>query len=264
MPIRSGVVLGLLIVGLSCASQVQRPKVLVYGAASLTDVLTALEEAFEAAHPEVDLALNLAATSTLARQIEAGAPADLFFSAHPGWMDHLAAKDQVTDTLAFMGNRLVVVQRSKTAPLNTPADLLTIERLALADPSHVPAGQYARQALSCSGQWDRLMPRILPVLDVRAALLTVQSGAADAAVVYATDTLQLKGAQLAFVWPSGCMPTVTYTAGRVRNGAETQWASRFLAFATHPDQQHVWQQFGFASLGQSISGSEQASSPQSL
>lgn len=231
-----------------CSSAPQRQRVLVYGAASLTDALTALEAAFEAEHPQVDVALNLAATSTLARQIEAGAPADVFFSANPPWMAHLAAQHLVVDTVAVVGNRLVVAQRPDAPPLHTPADLVHIGRLALADPTHVPAGQYAKQALTCADLWATVQPRVVPALDVRAALLAVQSGAADAALVYATDVHQRQGVRLAFVWPADCTPSIRYVAARVRRPKENEWAARFLAYATHPDRQALWGRFGFISL----------------
>jgi molybdate transport system substrate-binding protein len=161
----------------------------VFAAASLADVVNALQAAFTA---ETGVAATLAAdaSSTLARQIEAGAPAGLFISANRQWADYLVANSGYAEPVRFAGNALVVIGPQGAAPLASLAELpaaLAGGRLALGDPEHVPAGQYAREALTAAGVWDSLAGSIAPAGNVRAAVLLVETGAAPYAIVYATD-----------------------------------------------------------------------------
>jgi molybdate transport system substrate-binding protein len=161
----------------------------VFAAASLTDVVTALETAFTA---QTGVAATLAAdsSSTLARQIEAGAPAGFFISANRQWADYVVASSGYAEPVRFAGNSLVVIGPTGAAPLASLADLpaaLGGGRLALGDPESVPAGQYAKEALTAAGLWGAIESKVAPADNVRAAVLLVETGAAPYAIVYSTD-----------------------------------------------------------------------------
>lgn len=223
-----------------------RTTLTVFAAASLTDVLEAMIESFEAAQPATEVQLNVAGTSLLARQIDQGAPADVFFSANPSWMQWLADRGHVRqEQLVPVTNDLVVVGSGAPAPLQSPADLLQARRLAVADPEHVPAGIYAREALECAGIWEQVHPRLVPTLDVRAALFSVRTGAADLAIVYSTDAHVDANVQVVMRWPTACQPEVHYAVATLRRSPHPAEAVQFLRFVVAPAQQPIWEQFGF-------------------
>ena len=242
----------LLMLGVAGCGEAEAPRdVTVFAAASLTDALEAVADSFEAAHPGYRVVLNVAATSLLARQIEQGAPADVFFAANRDWMDRLAEGGHLEGAVYEpFGNRLVVVGRAGQAPLVGLDDLGQQRRIALADPEHVPAGLYARAGLECAGLWTELQPRLVPMLDVRAALLAVRNGATDVALVYASDVPVEPSVEVLLDWPAACHPEIRYTAARVRHAPAPEAAAAFLAFATAPARDATWQRFGFAARGQ--------------
>lgn len=241
----------------ACAPRAPRETV-VFAAASLTDVAGALADSFAAARPGVRVTVSVGASSLLERQIEAGAPADVFLSASPEWTDSLAAAglaDGPARDLA--GNALVVLGAPGAPPMMRPDDLLRVRRLALADPAAVPAGRYARTALERAGLWARLESRVVPMQDVRAAAAAVEHGAADAAVVYASDARAATRARVLLAWPEALAPPVRLSASVVarsgRTDAATQDARAFVAFATRPARVGTWRAFGFRPLAQPAS-----------
>lgn len=159
----------------------------VLAAASTGDVVHAVaQREKEAGRPTL---VSVAASSVLARQIAQGAPADVFVTADPDWIDWLIERrGPVVERRVVATGRLVLV-----GPADAPAGaslataLASADRLALADPTHVPAGAYARESLEAAGLWDGVSTRVVPLGDVRAALAAVETGAADRAIVYASD-----------------------------------------------------------------------------
>ena len=167
----------------------------VAAAASLTDLMTELAEAFERRHAGHRVRLSFAGSSALARQVEAGAPVDVLVLANQQWMDYLIRRGIVRRERQrpWLGNTLVLV-----APADAAFESLALAealervaarhgRLVLADPDHVPAGQYARESLQSLGLWARLAPRVVRADNVRAALALVARGEVPLGVVYATD-----------------------------------------------------------------------------
>lgn len=156
----------------------------VFAAASTGDVVLDL-----AATSEGGVAVSLAASSTLARQIHRGAPADVFVTADPEWADWLESEGvAILDRAVLAEGRLVWVEPGAGARRASLAEAVAAAgRVALGDPAHVPAGAYARDALTEVGLWESVAARVIPQADVRAALAAVETGAADAAVVYASD-----------------------------------------------------------------------------
>ena len=232
--------------GESRTEEQARQEVVVFAAASLTDALGVIADSFETTYPHYRVVLNVAATSLLARQIEQGAPADVFFSANLAWMQQLEAQGRLAEPVREpLGNQLVVIGRPEK-PLLPSLDALAREgRLALADPEHVPAGLYAREGLECAGLWEQLLPRVVPTLDVRAALLSVRNGAADVAVVYASDVQADPNVRVVLRWPAACQPEIRYAAARLRDATNPEGAEHFLAHATDTIRTAVWERYGF-------------------
>jgi molybdate transport system substrate-binding protein len=164
-------------------------EILVFAAASLTESLQELGRSFETATGD-SVRFSFGASSDLARQIRAGAPADVFFSADTARMDELERDGRVArrNRREFLSNSLVViVPAGSSFRVRDSRDLLSLPRIALADPAAVPAGIYAKKWLEAEGLWDRMSARVVPTLDVRAALAAVETEAAPAGIVYKTD-----------------------------------------------------------------------------
>lgn len=213
----------------------------VFAATSLTDLLEAAVDTFEASvddAPEVQL--HLAGSSLLARQIEYGAGADVFISAHPTWTDHLAQQGFLRTTVVLpITNRLVLI--SRRAGLR----VTNVERLALADPDHVPAGIYARSVLECEQLWTRVEERVAATVDVRGALAAVEEGAADAAIVYSSDARFVPHLHVSEPFTESCRPEIVYTMGLAPSAA--RGAELFAAFMLDSLRAPMWEAFGFAS-----------------
>ena len=224
----------------------------VYAAASLTAAM----EAF-AATLAPELKLSFAASSVLARQIESGAPADLFISASTEWMDYLESAALIAPgtRLDLVGNRLVLVaaagehQRWRTFSFRAsafPADLLH-GRLAMADPDHVPAGIYARQALQALGWWPALAPRLAPAPHVRAALAWVERGHCPAGIVYATDAATSAGVRTVAAVPDSLHQRIRYPAAAIAGRLSAEVAA-LLEQLRSPTAAALFQHHGFLPL----------------
>lgn len=234
-----GCLIAITVAGESCATA--PPTILtVYAASSLTRALDELAPVFTA-QSGVRVRTSYAATSTLARQIESGAEADVFISADQIWMDYLAGRSRiVTATRSnILGNRLVLVvpsDRPVTVAL-TPgfdlAGLLGRGRLATGDPAHVPAGRYARQALTALGVWSVAQPKLVPAESARAALALVERGEVPAGIVYESDAILSARVHVAGVFPAASHEPIVYAAAIVA-GRERPVARQFLEFLTSP------------------------------
>lgn len=223
-----------------------KPGILVFGAASLTESLQDLGKAYET-KTGTKVAFSFGSSSDLARQIQAGAPADVFFSADTAKMDALekAGLVNVVDRREFLSNSLVVVvpSDSKLRVANAE-DLVFLPKIALADPASVPAGIYAKKWLTGLGLWARIEPKVVPTLDVRAALAAVESGAVPAAVVYRTDAAVAKSARVSFAVTDG--PDITYSVAPVAASKNPEAAQAFVAFLAGPYGRVEFTKRGFA------------------
>jgi molybdate transport system substrate-binding protein len=227
----------------------QTPALLVFAAASLADALAEIARAFESARgTRVDLALG--GSNDLARQIRAGAPADVFVSADRARVDELLAAGLVraADRLDLLSNRLaVVVPARSSATVAAAADLARFDRIALAQPEAVPAGVYARGWLERAGVWETVRGRVVPTVDVRAAATAVTSGAADAGVVYRTDARAFPGLRVAYEVPAAAAPRIVYPACRLA-GSRHPLAPAFLDALRAPAARAVFERHGFEVL----------------
>jgi molybdate transport system substrate-binding protein len=227
--------------------------VTIFAAASLQEALRALVREW-AGQGRAAPRLSFAASSTLARQIEQGAPADLFLSADDAWMDHLQARHLILpgSRVSALGNALVLVAPADGArpmPLMRGQSLLPLlgphGRLALGDPAHVPAGRYAQAALQWLGQWDALAPRLARAENVRAALLLVERGEAPLGIVYATDALAAPAVRVIGEFPAGSHPPISYPFALTRRAENHAEARALLAFLAGPEALPAWQRHGF-------------------
>lgn len=224
--------------------------VLVFAAASLTNVLTDLDAAFTA-RTGIRVTSSLAASSTLAKQVEAGAPADVYFSADLQWMDYLQQRGLLRSGSRrdVVGNSLVLIApagsplRVRIAPGFDLAKLLGGGRLAVADPDSVPAGIYGREALQKLGVWSSVAPRLVRAENVRAALEYVARGDAPLGIVYRTDALAQKQVRIVAVFPASSHAPIVYPVALTRraNGA----AARYLAFISGADARPIFRKWGF-------------------
>ena len=222
-------------------------------AASLKEVMDAQGEAFtRAGGPPVRF--SYAASSTLARQVEAGAPADLFVSADSDWMDYVAMKglidpasrrDLVTNSLALIAPRSSKI--ALRAELGMPlAAALGTGRLSMAGPE-VPAGRYGRAALQSLGVWDSVSGRLALADNVRGALMFVSRGEAPLGIVYDTDAKADPGVRIVAMFPSGSHPKIVYP-GAMLKSSRNPAAARVMAFLKTPAGAAIFRRDGFVPL----------------
>jgi molybdate transport system substrate-binding protein len=224
----------------------------VFAAASLTDAMKDVSAQWvNAGHRP--LRMSFGSSSTLARQIEQGAPADLFASADEKWMDYLAEKKLIVAGTRkdLLGNSLVLVvpgDKPRHVTIDAGFDLSGLlgpsGRLAVGDPAHVPVGIYAEQALRKLGLWDSIQPRLARTDDVRSGLLLVERGEAPAGIVYATDASVSKGVMVAGTFPPNSHDPISYPFALTKNG-DTAEARALLAFLAGPQARTVFVQRGF-------------------
>lgn len=227
-------------------------KVTVFAAASLTNAMQEIAKNYQKDH-KVDIVSSFASSSTLARQIEQGAPANLFISADQQWMDYAQNKQQiVADTrYTLLGNELVLVAPKDSAQGTIKIDkqtnwtsLLKGQKLAVGDPDHVPAGIYAKEALQNLGAWDQLSPVMARANDVRAALALVERQEAPLGIVYGSDVLSSKGVKVVGIFPEDSHKPVEYPMALIKDN-DTQAAKAFYAYLKTPAAAAVFKQYGF-------------------
>lgn len=227
----------------------EAPKeVTVLAAASLEDVIDEAREAYYRGHG-LEISASYGGSSTLARQIALGATADLFLSADVAWAAWLGEqRPSAAPPVVLATNALVVIapaSRPFTWAPGAPLAEAFPGRLALAEPSHVPAGKYAKAALERLGDWAALAPRVISTADVRAALRLVSLGEADAGVVYATDALEAEGTVVTVArLDPGKDDAIRYTALLLDSPARER-AAGFLAFLRGPEGLAIFARHGF-------------------
>lgn len=226
---------------------------LVLAAASLQEAMTAAADAW-AAKGHVRPVVSFAASSALARQVAAGAPADLFVSADEEWMGDLQRRGLLAagTRAAFLGNRLVVVEtvglRGRIArPGGVFASLAAGGRVAVADPDSVPAGRYAKAALAKMGLWRGVEPRLVRAENVRAALALVERGAAHQGIVYATDARASRRARVIATFPAGSHPPIRYPLARLKASTSPD-AEGFRRFLLSREGKAIFVRLGFLAL----------------
>jgi molybdate transport system substrate-binding protein len=237
----------------AAAADEDRPSITVFAAASLTNVLQELGDGFTK-DSSIAVRFSFAASSALARQIENGSRADMFFSADLEWMDYLQARNLIQPATRHdvLGNQLVLIAPAnskltlKIEPHFALAATLDKGRLATGDPDSVPVGRYARQALAKLGVWDEVSARLVRTDSVRSALAFVERGEATFGIVYATDALIDKNVRVVDVFPPDSHLPIIYPAA-LTIGAKPD-AARFLAYIRGPGGSVAFRRYGFTPL----------------
>ena len=245
--------LAILACGPGLAAEPAGRPVTVFAAASLTNVLSQLAEDFTKS-TGVPVRFSFAASSTLARQVEAGAGADVYFSADQEWMDYLEQRGRIQKSSRHnvVGNRLALIAPAgstlelKIAPGFPLAGALGEGRLATGDPDSVPVGRYARQALTRLGAWSEVADRLVRAEDVRHALMFVARGEAPLGIVYETDARLDQRVRIVSLFPADSHQPITYPVA-LTTGAQVD-AERFIEFVRGERGRTVFERFGFTFL----------------
>ena len=242
-------VLGILAAGwvLVAATALNAANVNVFAAASLTDVLKEIAASYEKQAGD-KVVFNFGASSFLARQIEEGAPADVFFSADEAKMDDLEKKgliEKETRKSRLSNSLVIVVATEAGAAIKGPADLLKVKRLALAEPRTVPAGIYAKEYLQKQNLWSTVEAKVVPTENVRAALAAVEAGNVEAGIVYKTDAGISKKVKIAYEVPASDSPAISYPMAVLKEAKDKTAAARFFKHLESEDAGRTFEKFGF-------------------
>lgn len=246
-------VVGLILIGGGQTSRAAG-EVTVFAAASLTDALKSAAAAWRD-RGNGAIVLSFGSSATIAKQIEQGAPADIFASADETWMTYLSDRDLIAAGTVRrpIGNDLVLVggpNQDRIITIEPGFDLLGAlrgGRLAIGDPKSVPAGRYAQQALTNLGVWDEVAPHLAPAQDVRAALALVQRGEAPLAIVYATDAMSQGEMKMLILFPEDSHEPIIYPMAIVAGRARPEVAA-FLDFLTGAEGKALFGRYGFKPL----------------
>jgi molybdate transport system substrate-binding protein len=234
-------------------AQAQQPQLLVYAAASLTNAMQELGADYQrTGHGAVKMSFD--ASSTLARQIEEGARADVFFSADTDWMDYLQKRNliQAATRRNLLGNALVLIAPAQSqiqlriAPHFALAAALGDGHLATGDPDSVPVGRYARAALTTLGIWDEVAPKIVRAQNVRDALMYVARGEAPLGIVYSSDALVDKAVRVVDTFPADTHQPIVYPIALTQSAQSG--AAAFLGYLESPQGQKIFVRYGFTVL----------------
>ncbi|HEY7745235.1 MAG TPA: molybdate ABC transporter substrate-binding protein [Desulfuromonadales bacterium] len=240
---------GLLLLLFVCAvSAAAAGEIRLSVAASLTDAINEICADYAKTHPGTTCVGNFGGSGTLAKQIAAGAPADIFISANPKWVDFLVGERRVAaDTVSVLaGNALVFVGPKERA--SAMADLPGLKRIAIGSPKSVPAGQYAEEAMKKAGVYDLLVKegRLVMAQDVRQALIYAERGETDGAFVYRTDALLAREIVILFEVPKEYYSPITYPMALTDAGRANSEAVSFFAFLQSQQARAILSRYGFA------------------
>jgi molybdate transport system substrate-binding protein len=225
-------------------------ELVIFGAMSLTDALTEISQRFGAVR-NLKVYCNFAGSSTLQRQIEKGAPADVFISASPKQIDALQQKGLIYEDSrrAILNNRLVLVAPVNSSLSMTDVGLLaqdSVRRIAIGEPNSVPAGIYGKEALTHLGVWDTVQSKLVPGADVRSTLAYVESGEVDVGIVYQTDAGLSKKVKSIYQFPNSSHSPIVYPAAVLRNTAHKALAQAFLDYLQTAEVAAIFEKYGFS------------------
>lgn len=235
-----------------CTESEEPASITIFAAASTTDLINEIAYMFEE-DMGIDVKINTASSGTLARQIEQGAEADIYISASAKWMNYTGSLGIVREKQAFLRNRLVLISHidstietfKLTADSNLP--FLFTSRLSMGDPAHVPAGQYAFEALNNLGWYEDLEDRILPGADVRAALSVIEFDEAQLGIVYETDALKSEKVKIISYFPEKTHSPVLYFCALISPG-NSQGEAFYKFITTSKRVQDLCRRYGFTPL----------------
>ena len=253
------VTISLLVAGCGGASQPPAPKAAdapkpvelnISAAVSMKDALAEIQTNYQKKAPHVKLVYNLGASGSLQKQIEQGAPADIFISAAPKQMNELEAKNLVIKATRknLLENKLVLIApKDSTLSISKLEDLQndTVKQISIGETKVVPAGQYAEQALKKLGVWEKIQSKIVFAKDVRTVLTYVDTGNVDAGLVYKTDAAVSKKVKILATAPDGSHAPIIYPAAALSGTKNQKAAEEFLAYLAGPEGKSVFEKHGF-------------------
>ena len=253
------VTISLLVAGCGGASQPPAPKAAdapkpvelnISAAVSMKDALAEIQTNYQKKAPHVKLVYNLGASGSLQKQIEQGAPADIFISAAPKQMNELEAKNLVIKATRknLLENKLVLIApKDSTLSISKLEDLQndTVKQISIGETKVVPAGQYAEQALKKLGVWDKVQRKIVFAKDVRTVLTYVDTGNVDAGLVYKTDAAASKKVKILAIAPDGSHAPIIYPAAVLTGTKNQKAAEEFLSYLAGPEGKSVFEKHGF-------------------
>ncbi|WNS41259.1 molybdate ABC transporter substrate-binding protein [Paenibacillus sp. MMS20-IR301] len=226
----------------------KKTEIIISAAASLQDSLDKIAVTYEKQHPEIDLVFNYGASGTLQKQIEQGAPADLFFSAGDKQMTALVDGGLISSNTELLKNQLVLVVPSDSKTSISTITQLTdkaFKKVAVGQPESVPAGQYAQQSLTAKNVWDTLQSKLVFAKDVRQVLSYVETGNADAGFVYKTDALTSKKVKIALTVGGHVHKAINYPVGIIKESSHQTEAKAFYDYVQTSAASTVFTSYGF-------------------
>jgi molybdate transport system substrate-binding protein len=226
-------------------------KIGISAASSLTEAVNEICTQYGAKHQDVNLVRNFASSGTLANQISNGAPADLFISANPKWMDYLVERGRISrGRVQDLATNTLVVVGPKDGRIDSLAALTKFSRIAIGSPQSVPAGEYAEKALIAAGVYEQLQGenRLVIAKDARQALMYAERGEVDAAFVYRTDALLARKAVILYEVPFELYPPVTYPVGLTSDGVKNNDAAAFFVYLKSAEAAMVLEKYGFVAV----------------
>jgi len=239
---------------LLAATVSQAAQVTVFAAASLTDSLKQIAANYEKVSGD-NIVFNFAASGILSRQIEAGAPADIFFAADETKADALEKKGLLVSgtRTSLLGNSLVIVTPTGAAAIHAPTELTNaaVQHIALGELKTVPCGTYAKAYLEKLLLWPVIANKVVPCESVRAVLAAVESGNVDAGFVYKTDAAISKKVKVAYEVPAGDAPKISYPLALLKDAPQPEAAKKFITYLNSGAATTVFQKFGFIVLSSS-------------
>ncbi len=233
------------------APQPEPVNLMIAAAASLQDAGQELQTIYTSKHPDIKITYNFAASGTLQKQIEEGAPVDLFISAGKAQTDALAQKKLISDTSLknLLGNELVLI--AKKGSTLTSFEGLTdksVGKISIGTPETVPAGQYAKDTLTTMKLWDKIQSKLVMGKDVREVLTWVETGNVDAGLVYRSDTTKMKEGKIVAAAPADSSKPIVYPMAVIASSKHPKEAGEFEAFLLTNEAQQVFIKYGFKSL----------------
>jgi molybdate transport system substrate-binding protein len=243
----------LILLGTGCAAlaehSAEKTTIIVSAPASMSDAMTEIGRQYEKKHPQVKVQLNFGSSGALKRQIEKGAPVDVYISAGKKEVDDLVHSGRIDagDVRCFAGNTLVLIQPAASSrPLHSLEDLKSpeVRWIAIGDPGTVPAGRYAAESLRHAQLWNTLKPKLVLSKDVRQVLTYVENRHVTAGIVYRTDALTTKKVRI--VQTLNNHQPILYCSGLVRHTGHPQTAKDFLSYLLSPSVATVLQKYGFS------------------
>lgn len=223
-------------------------KITVFAAASLTNAMQDIATSYQTRHKDTEIVFSFASSSVLAKQIEQGAPADIFMSADQKWMNYLIEHKVATDKQNLLKNGLVLIapkqSKLEKVEINANTDWQAIlpkgERLAVGDPDHVPAGLYAKESLTNLGVFDKLFPQMAPASNVRDALMLVERNEAALGIVYSTDAKVSDKVKIIASFPTETFTPIEYPITLLKPEAK-----EFYQYLSSETAKTIFQKYGF-------------------